>query len=54
MTRKLLVSLACVLAVVPAAAAQEEPGAAEAYVPAEAHFAPGLIDWAELYANPAV
>ena len=58
MTRKLLVTLACVLAVAPAAAAQEEPGAAEAhvpaeaYVPAEAHFAPGLIDWAELYANP--
>ena len=60
MTRKLLVSLACVLAIVPAAAAQEEPVPAEmsvpveASVPAEAHFAPGLIDWAELYANPAV
>ncbi len=55
MTRKLLVSLACVLVVAPAAAAQEEePDAAEAYVPAEAHFPPGLIDWAELYANPAV
>lgn len=54
MTRRLLGSLVCVLVVVPAAAAQEEPGAAEAYVPAEAYFAPGLIDWAALYANPAV
>lgn len=27
-------------------------GAPEVYVPADAHFPPGLIDWAELYANP--
>ena len=53
-------SLACVLVVASAAAAQEEPGAAgayippEAYVPAEAHFSPGLIDWAEFYANPVL
>ena len=54
MTRRLLVSLACVLVMAPAAAAQEGRDAAEAYVPAEAHFAPGLIDWAELYANPVL
>ena len=34
-----------------AADAQRSP---EVYVPADARFAPGLIDWAELYANPVL
>lgn len=32
--------------------AESAQGAPEVYVPADAHFPPGLIDWAELYANP--
>ena len=29
-------------------------GSLELYVPADARFPPGLIDWAELYANPVL
>ena len=54
MTRRFLVAVACVLVVAPVAAAQEGPDGAEAWVPAAAHFPPGLIDWAELYANPVL
>ena len=40
----------------PAAGQAEEAadarGALEVYMPADAHFPPGLIDWAELYGNP--
>ena len=43
---------------VPAAGQAEEAagahGSREVYVPADARFAPGLIDWAELYANPVL
>ena len=43
---------------VPAAGqAREAAGAQnsrEVYVPADARFPPGLIDWAELYANPVL
>ena len=35
-----------------AAEAAGAQGAPEVYMPADAHFSPGLIDWAELYANP--
>lgn len=42
----------------PAASqAEDAAGAeelAEVYVPADARFPPGLIDWAELYANPVL
>ena len=42
----------------PAAGQAGEAAGAEAspevYVPADAHFPPGLIDWAELYANPVL
>ncbi len=42
----------------PAAGQAEEAadaqGSPEIYVPADTHFPPGLIDWAELYANPVL
>ena len=42
----------------PAAGQAEEAagaqGSVELYVPADARFPPGLIDWAELYANPVL
>ena len=41
MTRQFLASLACVLVVAQAAAAQEGPEGPEPYVAAEARFPPG-------------
>ncbi len=42
----------------PAAGQAEEEAGAQGspgiYMPADARFAPGLIDWAELYANPVL
>ena len=48
-----------VLAAGSAAAGQAEEaagaqGSREVYVPVDVRFAPGLIDWAELYANPVL